>query len=209
MERRGSRTQRCGWLHGLRGFGLLAIRSNAAYGAALLALLSVVAPAAAEVYLTKEQALILVLGADTEQSYEPKPLDPELTARIEERGLLGERKEQAHFFVARRNGAISGYALIDSEVGKHLPITYIVGFTPTGQVTRVEMMVFREVRGWEARERRFMAQFEGKGSSDRLQIGAGLKNVTGATLSSRAIAKGVQRALLLWQHFYGDKSEQR
>lgn len=186
--------------------------TNAAYlfcGAALVAYFSAAAPAAAEVYLTKEQALALVLGAENEQAYEPKPLDAALHAQLDERGLLGERKDQAHFFVGRRNGTISGYALIDSEVGKHLPITYIIGFTPTGQVSRVEMMVFREVRGWEARERRFMAQFEGKESSDKFQIGAGLKNVTGATLSSRAIAKGVQRGLLLWQHFYGDKSEQR
>lgn len=165
--------------------------------------LAFAAPARAEVYLTKEQALALVLGADCEQSYEPRPIDSALNGQLEERGLLGERKDQSHFFVAKRNGQIAGYALIDSEVGKHLPITYIIGFTPTGQVSRVEMMVFREVRGWEARERRFMAQFEGKGATDRLQVGAGLKNVTGATLSSRAIAKGVQRGLFLWQHFYG------
>ncbi len=169
----------------------------------MLATLSFSAPAQAEVYLTKEQALSLVFGADAEQSYDPKPLDPSLIAALEQRGLAGEKKEQAHFFVARKDGAVVGYALIDSEVGKHLPITYIVGFSPSGEVSRVEMMVFREVRGWEARERRFMAQFEGKRDSDKLQVGTTLKNVTGATLSSRAIAKGVQRALFLWQHFYG------
>ena len=157
----------------------------------------------ADVYLTKDQALSLVLGDDTEKTYEPQSLDKPLYADLAQRGLVGEQKAQAHFFVAKRDGQVTGYALIDSEVGKHLPITYIVGFSPDGLVSRVEMMVFREIRGWEARERRFMAQFEGRRSGDKLQIGGSLKNVTGATLSSRAIAKGVQRALFLWQRFYG------
>lgn len=159
-----------------------------------------------EVYLTKAQALEIVLGADTEHVYERKPVPSALKSDLVEQGLLSHKMKFAHFFVAKEKGEIRGYALIDNEVGKHLPITYVVGISPDGVVTRVEMMVFREIRGWEARERRFMRQFEGKGVSDPLKIGSTLKNVSGATLSSRAIAKGVQRALYLWRHFY-DESE--
>ena len=162
-------------------------------------------PAQAEIYLTQSQALEVVFGEECMQSYEPKIITPDIRSALKKEGLLGEPEaKNAHFFVCKdRNAKITGYALIDEEVGKHLPITYIVGISPAGRATRVEMMVFREIRGWEVRERKFMAQFEGKNGKDDLSIGHGISNITGATLSSRAIAKGVARALFLWARFYG------
>ena len=66
----------------------------------------------------------------------------------------------------------------------------------------MEMMIFREVRGWEARERTFLQQFEGRDERSDLKVGQGIRHVSGATLSSKAIAKGTARALYLWSHFY-------
>ncbi len=171
----------------------------------LFLLFSVFVPscgAVAEVYLSKDQALDLILGHETEHSYDPKTIDESLAQELEEQSLRGQDSKQAHFFVAKKDGKVTGYALIDEEVGKHLPITYIVGISPAGQVTRVEMMVFREVRGWEARERAFLGQFDGKSEGADLKIGGAVRHVSGATLSSKAIAKGVGRALFLWNHFY-------
>ncbi|MFN8392251.1 MAG: FMN-binding protein [Bdellovibrionota bacterium] len=157
----------------------------------------------AEVYLTVEQALDLVLGEQTEHVADTRPLDESVAEQLRSQGLTAEPKaDDAHFYIGKKDGAVTGYALIDAEVGKHLPITYVVGLSPTGQVTQVEMMVFREVRGWEVREKRFMDQFRGKQSAAELEIGKGVQHVTGATLSSKAIAKGVRRAVFLWNHFY-------
>ena len=163
-------------------------------------------PALAEVYLTKEQALDLILGSGLEHRYDPKPIDDHLTEELDAGSLLGEKSSTAHFFIGIKDGKVTGYALIDNEVGKHLPITYIVGISPEGKVTRVEMMVFREVRGWEARERSFLGQFDGKKSGDDLRVGSAVRHVSGATLSSKAIAKGIGRAIFLWNHFYGSSS---
>ncbi len=177
---------------------------RARFSAAIcLALLSATSVADAEVYLTKDQALRSVLGIACEQRYDPQVISPDLRSDLIARGIWGEGRESAHFFLCSSSGVISGYALIDSEVGKHLPITYIVGISATGSVTKVELMVFREIRGWEVRESRFMAQFAEKKASDRLVIGETISNVSGATLSAQAIAKGVRRALLMWQYFYG------
>lgn len=163
------------------------------------------ASAAAEVYLTKEQALELALPKGCSAKYDPKLISPELTEKLSQQRLLGEEKKEAHFFVCESAGKAQGYALIDAEIGKHLPITYVVGLSAQGEVTRVEMMVFREVRGWEVRERRFMQQFEGKKGGDQFKLGAQIANVSGATLSGAAMTKGVKRALLLWNEFYGAK----
>lgn len=168
-----------------------------------LLLLVFAAPALAQVYLTKEQALNLVLGSGTKHRYDPKLIDDRLTEELDSGSLLGEVSRTAHFFIGTKDDKVTGYALIDNEVGKHLPITYIVGISPEGKVTRVEMMVFREVRGWEARERNFLKQFDEKASGEDLRVGSAIRHVSGATLSSKAMAKGVGRALFLWEHFYG------
>lgn len=173
--------------------------------ALLIQLVSLAPESAAEVYLTKTEALDLILGPDSAQSYDPKVPTAKLFQDLKRANLISARPKQFHFFKATKNDKLTGYALIDVEVGKHLPITYIVGFSPAGQITRVEMMVFREIRGWEARERRFMQQFEEKRLGDQLRLGDNIRNVSGATLSSRAINKGVKRALFLWNHFYGKK----
>ncbi len=160
-------------------------------------------PLAAEVYLTQEQALNLVFGSACTQSHDPRSITPELRESLEKADVANADLKTAHFFTCRQEGAATQYALIDSEVGKHLPITYIVGIDANGSVSRVEVMVFREVRGWEAREASFTQQFKGKGANDSLAVGRAIKNRTGATLSSLAIAKGVKRALFLWRYFYG------
>jgi hypothetical protein len=78
----------------------------------------------------------------------------------------------------------------------------MVGMTPEGEVLDVAVMVFRESRGWEVKEKRFLRQFHNKRASDPIQIDRDIINYSGATLSSKAIARGVKRALLLLQELY-------
>lgn len=158
----------------------------------------------AEVYLSKEQALDLVLGKDTEHIYLPKKLTSEVLEKLRKGHLLpagfsSASYRKAHFFMARKGDKTTGYALIDAEIGKHLPITYIVGISTKGIATQVEIMVFREVRGWEVKDHRFLSQFNGMRTAQGVKD---IKNITGATLSSRAVTKGVKRAILLWKNYF-------
>ncbi len=163
--------------------------------------------ALAEVYLSQTEALALVCGPGHAPRYDPKEISPQLQEILEQEGVEAEPESKvANFFVCQDDKIPTGYALIDQEVGKHLPITYVVGISTKGEVSRVEIMVFREIRGWEVREKKFLNQFQGKKVSDDLAIGRALANVTGATLSARSLSKGTRRALLLWQKFYGDTS---
>lgn len=161
------------------------------------------ASAKADVYLDKDAALGLILGADCQARADFKALDPGIISELKSARLWGPDSETAHFFICETKSGEKRFALIDSEVGKHMPITYIVGIDSKGRETRTEIMVFREKIGWEARERSFLAQFDGKTDADPIKLGDDIQHVTGATLSCRAIAKGVRRALFLWRHFYG------
>ena len=109
------------------------------------------------------------------------------------------QKASYTFFVASSGDHIDGYALIDEEKGEHLPITFAVKLSPEGVVLRQEIMAYREVRGDEVRDERFRKQFVGKSVRDPIEAGQDIVAVSGATISSRAMAVGVRRAVVLFE----------
>ncbi|HTB35408.1 MAG TPA: FMN-binding protein [bacterium] len=94
-----------------------------------------------------------------------------------------------------------GSALLDSELGKHQPIDYLVAMDPSGKVVAVELLVYRETYGGGVRSAHFRTQFVGKDRSAALQLGQDVDAVSGATISSRTFADGVAKALRLFQDF--------
>lgn len=94
-------------------------------------------------------------------------------------------------------GGLLGLALVDDELGKHQPITYMVAVGLDLKIRGLEMLIFREAQGDGVRSRRFRSQFKGKGLDSPLALGRDLDAVTGATISSRTLAYGARKCLLL------------
>ena len=156
-----------------------------------------------ETYLSESQAVKIALPNADSVSVETKQLTQTQRERLEARSGLRFPEPQYKFFVGRlKNGQAAGYAVIMKEIGKEEYITFIVGVTPQGQVNDVAIMDFRESRGWEVREKRFLRQYRGKKSTDPLQVDRDITNYTGATLSTHAVTRGVKKALLLTGLFY-------
>ena len=88
-----------------------------------------------------------------------------------------------------------GYVIVDRVVGKHEYITLAVGINPNGTVKQIEIMDYQESYGYEVREASWRAQFVGKGVNSPLQLGQDIKNISGATLSSKHVTDGVKRVL--------------
>jgi hypothetical protein len=88
-----------------------------------------------------------------------------------------------------------GLFVLDHVIGKHLYIDYAVALDTSGKVARVEILQYRESYGGEVREPGWLAQFVGKGSGSTLKIGADIRNISGATLSSMHVTEGVKRVL--------------
>ena len=97
-------------------------------------------------------------------------------------------------FAAFRGDDALGEALIVEEIGKHRPITFVVGLRPDGTVEDVAVMAYREAYGGEIRSRRFLKQYEGRRATDDLRPYHGIKNVAGATLSVEAASRAVHKA---------------
>lgn len=157
------------------------------------------------VYLTPADALKLIFKNSKEVIKEEHPVTPEIQEQAKK--LLGYDlpKSNYSFFVGKTDGKVDGYALIDEDMGKEMPFTFVTRINPDGKVAAVEIMVYRESRGGEVASKRFLSQFKEKKFNDELRLNGNIVNVTGATISSHSMVRGVRRALVLYQIFYGKK----
>jgi hypothetical protein len=87
-------------------------------------------------------------------------------------------------------------AWILEDIGKEQPIT--LGVTVRGDaIERVEVMAFRESRGWEIRYPFFTEQFRGITLENGGDLSKPVDGITGATLSVRAVKRMARLALWL------------
>jgi len=96
-----------------------------------------------------------------------------------------------------------GYAYEASELGKVANMDFIVALAPQGHIKDVVMTVYREPIGHQVRSQRFMRQFRGKSVHAPLRVGRDVHGISGATLSSWAVARGCRKAVWLVKEFYG------
>jgi hypothetical protein len=85
-------------------------------------------------------------------------------------------------------------AWILEEIGKEEPITTGV-VIDQGKIEQIKVLIFRESRGWEVRYDFFTDQFKGTQLRDDRELDRSIDNISGATLSVRALTKLARLAL--------------
>ena len=156
------------------------------------------------VYLTLDQASkSLFPGAQVERKNVPST--PEFREKL--KAALGRVtptvwEPEYVTFIARQNNETVGYAVVVDEIGKVNPFTLMVSATPQFKVRDVAVMVYRETRGGEITQKRFLAQYKGKGSSDLLQLNRDIVGISGATLSVQGANRAVHKALAVLELVY-------
>jgi len=142
-----------------------------------------------------------VLAARFSSSHRVAPeelrLEPEARARIERRLGAPLDREGYTFFVARTGGRVDGYALVDRERSRFDWYHFAVFLYPRGAVTSVDVLRYPAPRGGEIRSRGFLRQFEGRSATSSFRPGGEVDMITGASISSRSLCRGVERAVLL------------
>jgi hypothetical protein len=112
-------------------------------------------------------------------------------------------------FIAKKGDTILGYAVIVEEIGKHRPITFVVGVGSDHKIKDAALMIYREAYGGEVRDRRFLQQYKGKDLKDPLLAYRDIQNISGATLSVEAIGRGSKKALALVDVVYLNGAEEK
>ncbi|EKD42277.1 MAG: hypothetical protein ACD_73C00228G0001, partial [uncultured bacterium] len=157
------------------------------------------------VYMSPTEALKTIFHTSQEIVTEKLQLNESQKAALKKTLGYEIKKDNWTFYIAKTNNKADGFALIDNEIGKTDPITFLTAIDLSGTVKSVEVLVYRETHGSEVHQKTFLKQYESKQLKDPIRVGQDIKNITGATLSSRAISTGVKRDLAIWNLFYGNK----
>jgi Na+-translocating ferredoxin:NAD+ oxidoreductase RnfG subunit len=102
-----------------------------------------------------------------------------------------------HLLLALNSEKTVGYAIVDDVKGKDQLITYCIIVDESLVVKEVRILAYREPYGGEVQNESWLRQFFGRRPNDELRPGKEIRNITGATISSRAITLGVKRILSL------------
>lgn len=156
---------------------------------AILAMLSGMAVAEG-VYETPEAFLEKVFDGNVPQ---PDTLWLNAAQKNKIRSLLG------HGLAALRVrywGRDQRTAWILEEIGKERPITTGI-VVNNGEIERVQILIFRESRGWEVRYPFFTEQFQGLELTSGEKLSGHIDSISGATLSVSAVTRLAKVALYL------------
>ncbi len=164
------------------------------------------APAAAKVYLTREEALRLAFpGATVERK--TAFLTPEQQKQAQklsrDEALPGAL---VTYYAATKDGREVGTAYFDVHVVRTMPETIMIAVDPSGAITRIEVLSFSEPEEYLPRPQ-WYAQFTGKPLNDELSMKRAIHPVTGATLTARATTDAARRVLALHRVLHPSAAE--
>lgn len=104
-------------------------------------------------------------------------------------------KDVKEIVLAKKGDEVLGYCVQTGTMGNDGEILLMVGITPDGAVTSVSILDQSETM-YTDKHGELIAQFPGKSDSVALSVDGGdISAISGATISSRAITKGVDSAL--------------
>jgi hypothetical protein len=158
------------------------------------------APAFATQYLSPEQAQKLMFPEADAFRSQPLALDSAQMAQVQALSGLPARSVQWRVVAAFKGASLLGYMVLDEVIGKFELISYAVGINPDASVRQVEILSYRESHGGEIRLPAWRHQFVGKtAKGGGLALGAGIANISGATLSCTHVTDGVRRIAAIAQ----------
>ena len=162
----------------------------------------------AVVVLTSEDAALAEIFPDADSALSQViVVDSVMCAKL--RARLGcELRDSAFVYIdVFSAGKLLGTAVVADEQGKYRPITFMAGVDTALHIVDVRVLVYRESRGGDVRQTRFLKQYRGKSLADPIRINRDIINITGATISVNALNAGVRKALALAEQVRAEKWE--
>jgi Na+-translocating ferredoxin:NAD+ oxidoreductase RnfG subunit len=158
------------------------------------------APTAARVYLTVPAAQ-QALFPDARFIEHPLALSDDQRKAITHASGAAPYDKVQYVWEVRNGDRRAGWFIVDRVIGKHDFITYALALGVDGSIRGLEVLDYRETYGGEIRNPNWRRQFVGKRPGSQLQLDKDIRNISGATLSSRHVTDGVRRLLVTYQLF--------
>ena len=153
-------------------------------------------PAAAEVFLSKQEALELAFPDADRVERKTLVLTSAQAEAVEARARAKLDSKLATVYTGVRGGETLGHAFIDVHTVRTLPEAFLVVLSPEGEVRTLRLLAFYEPPEYAPSDA-WLAQFDRRRLDDELALRRGIHGIAGATLSSRAVTGAVRRALAL------------
>jgi len=170
--------------------------------AALLVLVLAAAcgPAAARVYMTQEEALRLAFPEPQSSERRTLYLDDAQARRAAAEAGAPVETRVVPYYVGRSGGAVTGYAFFDTHLVRTLPETIMIRLSSAGAIVAIDILSFDEPEDYKVNPR-WLEQFRGRRADETARLPSGIRAMTGATLSARAITDAARRVLACYRLF--------
>jgi hypothetical protein len=168
-------------------------------GFVLAAVLLLPAPSArARVLLSQKEALALTVPEGTKVERRTAFLTEEQAAAAEKAAGGKIDSKIWTYYVGTSSSGPAGTAYFESHKVRTMNEAFMVVVNPDATVRFIEILSFAEPDEYLA-PKPWLAQFGGKALNDDLMIRRGLRNITGASITSDAVTRGVRRVLAVHQ----------
>jgi len=104
---------------------------------------------------------------------------------------LGITLENNNLFKLTNKDKNEGYLYLAQAPSRSDKIDYMIIFKPDLTIMTVQVLVYREGYGGEVGSSRWLKQFIGKSQENKMKFGDDIQNISGATISARAMTNGV------------------
>jgi transcriptional regulator of nitric oxide reductase len=143
---------------------------------------------------SQQEALALAFPDADRMEKKTHILSERQAAEVETTSRSKVESRLVTLYSAWRGETLLGYLHIDVHRVRTRPEGLMVALDSEGRVTRVQVLSFGEPQEYMP-VRRWYELFAGKGPDDALRIGRDIDAVSGATLTTRATADSVRRAI--------------
>ncbi|HTM57847.1 MAG TPA: FMN-binding protein [Candidatus Udaeobacter sp.] len=168
-------------------------------GLALLAACAALVPASAraQVFMTREQALAQAFPAARIERRSFVLGDAELKA-VEQAARTQAGSKLVTAYQAWKGDTLVGVAFFDSRVVRTMPAVMMITVAPDSTVRRVDILAFHEPADYRPTAR-WLDQYPRRRLNDDLWPDRGIRALSGATLTTRAVTDATRLALALYQ----------
>lgn len=151
-------------------------------------------PARARVLLSQKDALALAFPDGTKVERRTAFLTDEQAAAAEKDAGTKIDSKVWTYYVGNSTSGAAGTAYFESHKVRTMNEAFMVVVNPDATVRFIEILSFAEPDEYLA-PKNWLGQFAGKPLNDDLMMRRGLRNITGASITSDAVTRGVRRIL--------------
>tara|TARA_B100001013_G_scaffold286511_1_gene186323 strand:- start:384 stop:911 length:528 start_codon:yes stop_codon:yes gene_type:complete len=125
-------------------------------------------------------------------------LDKGVKKKVENQVKQRFYRDKLYYWTISQGDTTIAYAFLDNVLGKSMPITFLVILNINGDIINANVIKYREAYGGEVGNKGWLQQFINSNKNSSYTIGKDIDGISGATISVKSMAKGIQKIVALY-----------